>query len=131
MGTVIKDKKKGIQRARENGTVTKGGGGWLNILQLDSKKTRDSRYILRWYCEYRLQAGSASRPKMRVLVDSDPKGAHTAPSADNEWQTWSGWEIMKFNKGDEPEIIMEVRRFGGSNTCEFRRRRFVFEKVNE
>ena len=128
MGTVVKEKKRGPQRAENNSVQTKGGGGWTTFLTLNAKRVKEGRFLVRWYYQYRLQAGSTSRPKFRTRVDSNAVGNHTAFGADQEWQENSGWDIMRFNKGDQPVIDIQCRRVGGSNTIEMRRLKISLEK---
>lgn len=127
MGTVVKGKHRLWQKKENNAIQTKTGAGFDEILRLDAKPVAPGKYRIQWNAEARLQAGSTSKPKIRVVLDGGQVGIKSFKVPDQDWEGWSGWDFKAFIEGDTPSIVMEVQRDGGTDTVEVRRLKVSIE----
>ena len=115
------------QKKENNAVQTKGSGAFEEKLRLDTLPVTTGRYRIKWNAEMRLQAGNTSLPKIRIQLDAVVIAVKTFKSPDQEWDSYSGWDIMFFNEGDTPSITIEIKRVGGTDIIELRRAKVSIE----
>ena len=128
MGTVIAEKRKKVQKQKDNTTQTKDGGAFAPFLTLNSKSLKSGKHTVFWYGEMRLQAGTTSHARMRCTVDASAVGHTKFKNMDQDWQSFGGISHENFNDGDTPAIALEVKRETGTDTVEIRNLRIRLER---
>ena len=120
------------QKAEDNSVQEKSGAGFTTMLTLNVKPLAAGKYRFAFSGEARVKAGGGltSQPKFRVKVDGAVKAIRTMP-ADLEWGGTSGWDFQAFNQDDAPVIILEMQRFGGTETIEVSRLKLSIELMEE
>lgn len=131
MGTKVTERVRLWQKRENNAIQTKTGAGFDEVLRLDAKPVATGKYRIQWNAEARLQAGSTSKPKIRVVLDGTQVGLKSWKMPDQDWEGWSGWDFKAYTEGDTPSLVMEVQRDGGTDTVEVRRLKMSIELMEE
>ena len=129
MGTKLAATTRTWQKRENNEIQEKSGPGFDIFLTLNSKPLIAGSYRIDFQGEARVKAGGGltSQPKFRIKVDGVTRILRTL-DASNEWDGRVGWDVQPFNDGDTPVIIVEVQRFGGSETIEVQKLKLALDR---